>query len=157
MQETVRRIQVSQWYNLTCGFAKTSQFSIQLAGAVIAWFKRDLTKVTQVKWWTSCCLFTIYISDCIPNKVPADLNTSIHVTGDLFFLRGKEGGADFLRAEACRAYLAWNVIFVLFIPSPPEFWFARHLQGGVDQLAFYNCCLKEVCRRTSLSPMKLQV
>ena len=36
----------------------------------------------------------IYISDCIPKNVPADLTTSIHVTGD-FFLRergGKGGG-----------------------------------------------------------------
>ena len=30
-------------------------------------------------------------------------------------------------------------------------------RAGVVQLAFYNCCLKEVCRRTSLSPMKVQV
>ena len=38
-----------------------------------------------------------------------------------------------------------------------ELQFPRHLGGGVDQLAFYNCCLKELCRRTSLSPMKVQV
>ena len=37
----------------------------------------------------------------------------LDVTGD-FFLRGKRGGGDFLMAEACRTYLAWNVIFFFF-------------------------------------------
>ena len=31
----------------------------------------------------------ICISDCIPKNVPEDLNTSIHVAGDFFFLQGK--------------------------------------------------------------------
>ena len=58
----------------------------------------------------------MYISDCIPN-VPADLNISIHVTGDFFFFR--ERGWDFLMEEACRAYLVWNVIYFFIYPSPP--------------------------------------
>ena len=87
-------------------------------------------------------------------------------------------GGESLMAEACRAYLARNVIFLvclaqtpplpLFAPYPlgVKFYpgytrlnvsFARYLRGGVVQLAFFNCCLKEVCRRTSLSPMKVQV
>ena len=81
-------------------------------------------------------------------------------------------------AEACRAYLGRNVFFFFFSPTPPPLpRFAPYpigvkfcpgytrlnisscgfSEGGVDQLAFYNCCLKEVCRGTSLSPMKLQV
>ena len=46
----------------------------------------------------------------------SDLNTPVHVTGDIFFLLEREGGGDFLMPEACRAYLTWNVndIFLLF-------------------------------------------
>ena len=46
-------------------------------------------------------------------------NTSNPVTCDVFLL-GKEGGrGDFLMAEACRAYLAWIVIyFSSFSPTP---------------------------------------
>ena len=47
----------------------------------------------------------ISISDCIPKNVPADLNTSIHVTQVILFYSGK-GEGDFLMTEACRAYLA---------------------------------------------------
>ena len=113
-----------------------------------------------------------YISDCIPKNMPADFNTWIHVTGD-FFLR-ERGEDDFLIAEASRAYLAWNVIcfFFFYLAQPPPSYpigvkscpgctglnfSSRGISGGVDQLAFYNCCLKEVYRRTSLSPMKMQV
>ena len=45
------------------------------------------------------------ISDCIPKNMPADLNTFIHVTGDLIFPSGK-GRGYFLMVEACSAYLA---------------------------------------------------
>ena len=58
------------------------------------------------------------ISDCIPKNVPVDLNTSIHVTG-FFSLWGKKGGGEFLRAKACRAYLASNVILFYLAQAPP--------------------------------------
>ena len=60
-------------------------------------------------------------SDCIPKNIPADLTTSfhVHVTGDFFLRergRGRGGGGmgEFLMAEVRRAFLAWNVIFLLF-------------------------------------------
>ena len=49
------------------------------------------------------------ISDCIPKNMLADLNTFIHVTGDLIFPSGK-GRGYFLMVEACSAYLAWSFI-----------------------------------------------
>ena len=39
---------------------------------------------------------------CIPKNMTADLHTSIHLTGDIFFLGEKEGG-HFSMAGACRA------------------------------------------------------
>ena len=50
----------------------------------------------------------------------SDLNTSVHVTGDIFFLQEREGGGDFSMPEACRADLTWNVndIFLLFSQAP---------------------------------------
>ena len=48
--------------------------------------------------------YSSVISVCISNNVPADLNTSIHVTSVFFSSRKGEGGS--LMAEACRAYLA---------------------------------------------------
>ena len=53
---------------------------------------------------TIICKMVINISDCIPKNMPADLNTSIHVIGDLF-TSGK-GWEDFLVAEACKVSLA---------------------------------------------------
>ena len=64
--------------------------------------------------------YSSVISVCISNNLPADLNTSIHVTSGFFFLleRGRGGGGGIrngsvefssfiaLMAEACRAYLA---------------------------------------------------
>ena len=43
----------------------------------------------------------------IPKNIPADLYTSIHVTGR-FFSSGRRGGGGgiFLMTAACRAYLA---------------------------------------------------
>ena len=52
--------------------------------------------------------YSSVISVCISNNLPADLNTSIHVSS-VFFPSGQGGGGgggNSLMAEACRAYLA---------------------------------------------------
>ena len=49
------------------------------------------------------------ISVCISKNVPADFNTSIHVTGVFFFFKflpEKGGVGDSLMAQVCRAGLA---------------------------------------------------
>ena len=48
----------------------------------------------------------ISISDYIPQNLPTDLNSSIHVTSDFFLLERGWRGGDFLMAEASRAYPA---------------------------------------------------
>ena len=53
--------------------------------------------------------YSSVISVCISKNVPADFNTSIHVSGVTFFFnffRKREGVGDSLLAEACRADLA---------------------------------------------------
>ena len=42
----------------------------------------------------------ICISDCIPKNVPEDLNTSIHVAGDFFFLQGRRGGGFLVKGRS---------------------------------------------------------
>ena len=47
------------------------------------------------------------MSDHIPKNIPADLNTSINVTGDSFSSeKGKRGDGVLLMTAACSAYLA---------------------------------------------------
>ena len=63
------------------------------------------------------------ISVCISKNVPADFNTSIHVTGVFvffFFLypfRKRERVGDSLMAEASNADLACNVIYFFYLDS----------------------------------------
>ena len=68
--------------------------------------------VRDIKLWT--CL-SKNISDYIPQNLPTDLNSSIHVTSDFFLLERGWRGGDFLMAEASRAYPAWNVMVFFYL------------------------------------------
>ena len=87
----------------------------------------------------------------------------------------------FAMTAACKSYLAWNVetpcrmfhllrYFFHYLSTPPFSICVKFSPGYTrlnsvravtlirsDRLAFCICCLKEVCPRTSLSPMKAQV
>ena len=90
----------------------------------------------------------------------------------------------FAMTEACKSYLARNVettcrmfhlfrffFLIIYRPPPSPFLIWVKFSPGYtrlnsvravtltrsDRLAFCICCLKEVCPRTSLSPMKVQV
>ena len=73
---------------------------------------------TECWTWAQKSCFSVQSIICW--RLQSFAERSIHVTGD--FLPSGKGREDFLMAEACRAYLAWNVIyfFLLVSPTPPS-------------------------------------